>query len=186
MALQDILSAITAEADERISSAQAGHKKLMKEMKEQGERNVLDTQQRLQEQKRRKMTQLKERAEAHAHMISRHALLQKKQELLNDTYDQVVAALVALPKDKMEAFLGHCLKGIHSKGVIRPAKASEAMLKKLAGDKFEMGETVDAQGGFVFVAEKEERDCTFEFLVREALRPSTEVDAAHKLFPSEK
>ncbi len=86
----------------------------------------------------------------------------------------------------MESFLGHCLKSIHVKGTIHPSKASEAILKKLAGDKFEMGKMIDAAGGFVFVAEKEERDCTFEFLVREALRPSTEVEAAHTLFPSDK
>lgn len=186
MALQDILTAIKQEADQRISSAQSEQKKLTKSMKEQRELAILDAQQRINEQKKRKMAQLKERAEAHAHMMSRHALLQKKQELLDDTYSHVIDALADLPKDKMEKFLETCLADIKSKGVIHPAKGSEAMLKKLAGEGQTIGDSIDAKGGFRFVGAKEERDCTLEFLVREVLRPVTEVRIAHELFPSEK
>jgi vacuolar-type H+-ATPase subunit E/Vma4 len=186
MALQDILTAITHEADQRISTAQSDYKQRSKALREQRELAILDAQQRINEQKKRKMTQLKERAEAHAHMISRHALLQKKQELLNDTYSHVIDALADMPKDKMEAFLKTCLSDIKSKGVIHPAKGSEAILKKLAGDDQTIGDSIDARGGFLFIGAKEERDCTFEFLVHEVLRPATEVRIAHELFPSEK
>jgi vacuolar-type H+-ATPase subunit E/Vma4 len=158
----------------------------MKTMKEERELAVLDAQQRIQEQKKRKMAQLRERAESHARMTARHELLQKKQELLNDAYAQVIEALAKLPKDEMETFLKSCLKAIDTEGVIHPAKGSEAMIKKLAGDSFKIGESIDAKGGFRFVSDKQERDYTFEFLVHEALRPSSEVEIAHKLFPSVK
>jgi vacuolar-type H+-ATPase subunit E/Vma4 len=182
MALQDILQAITHEADERIKSAQSEHKKKLKTMRETHELSVLDAQQRINEQKKRKMIQLKERAESHAHMVARHSLLQKKQELLQDVYAQVVDALTNLPKDKMEAFLKRCLDIIEGKGTIHPAKNSEAILKKLAGDGQKMGEAIDAKGGFRFVGEKQECDFTFEFLVKEVLRHQSETEIAPTLF----
>jgi vacuolar-type H+-ATPase subunit E/Vma4 len=182
MALQDILHAITHEADERIKAAQSEHKQKMKASREAHELALLDIQQRINEQKKRKMTQLKERAVGHAHMMLSHSLLQKKQELLKETYDETVEALCAMPAAKQEAFLKQCLEAIDVKGTIHPAKPHAALLKKLAGSDFKVGEPIEAKGGFRFVGDKQERDYTFEFLVLEVLRHATEVDAAHTLF----
>jgi vacuolar-type H+-ATPase subunit E/Vma4 len=184
MALQDILDSIAADADGRIAEAKAEHKKRMKIMHEESEHAVNQKRFQLIEQRDQKKRQLTEKAESHARMVRTKALLAKKQEYMDKMYADVLAALIALPKDKTEKFLEQCLKHIKGKGTILPAKAHEAMLKKMLPDGCEMGKAIDASGGFKFESEKEEHDFTYEFLVHGLLRPQTEVKLAQDLFPA--
>lgn len=184
MALQDILQAITDEADTRISEAQAAHKKTMKEMKDQHDASLSAALSRIRQHKEQRKRQMRSRAEAQARMVSSHALLNRKRQLLDRLYDGVVEGLAKLPAAKADHLLAACIKRLRGKGTIHPSAAHGSHLKKLAGSAFAMGEPVESAGGFRFVGDTEDHDYTFEFLAHRVLRPDTEIDAARRLFPS--
>jgi len=89
MALQDILAAISAQADQKITEARTLHQKHLTQVREVSERNLAKKKQDIALQKEQRKAQLKAKAENHAVMIKRNALLKKKQELLDQMYNQV-------------------------------------------------------------------------------------------------
>ncbi|MDP7247513.1 MAG: hypothetical protein QF741_02715 [Candidatus Peribacteraceae bacterium] len=183
MALQDILTAITQQADQKITDARSVHQKSLTKIREDGERTVAERKQEIARQKEVKKAQIKAKAENAADMHVKNSLLSKKRDLLDKTYDEVVDDLVKLPDDKLEPLMLACLKSITTEGTIQPADKHTALMKKLAdSDKFKMGSTVKAKGGFRFISENREQDCTLEHLVAEVLRPATELEIANSLF----
>lgn len=183
MALQDILDAITKQADAQIAQERSASQKRISALREESERNTAKKKQEIAQQKEERKEQMLKKAEAHSTMTQRNAELQKKQELLDNLYTLVVKQLASMPAESVEALLKHCLKAIKVKGEIHPSKAHRDILKKIApSERFSIGEDVSASGGFVFVSDREEHDCTFEHLVAETLRPATEVETAHALF----
>ena len=185
MALQDILKAIVAEADQQIENERKVHQKKLTTAREQSEQRTAKRKQEIAVQKEKRKDQMRAKSQAHAQMIERNAELKKKQDLLDDLYGQVVKKLSDLPKPDVEEFLKKCIKSIKEKGEIRPSKAHAELLKKIApSEKFKIGEHISSSGGFIFVSEKEEKDFTFEHLVSSYLRPKTEVEIANELFTS--
>lgn len=183
MALQDILTAIVAQSDRQIEDARSRHKKHLSELREKSERVIAKMKQEIAVQKEQKKQQLHAKAETHVAMLKRNSLLQKKQQLLDETYAMVVEKLEKLSASETENLLRACVKQIKGKGTLHPAKGQEAVLKKISpSEQFTMGESMTAKGGFLFVSEKEEQDFTYEHLVSHLLRPQTEVVTAHELF----
>jgi len=183
MALNDILAAIVAQADQQIEDARQRHKKHLSELREKNERAIAKKKQEIAVQKEQKKQQLQAKAETHVSMLKRNALLLKKQQLLNETYAMVVEKLSSLSSAEAESLLRACVKQIKAKGVLHPAKGQEDVLKKIApSEQFTIGDSIKAKGGFLFVSEKEEQNFTYEHLVSHLLRPHTEVDTAHELF----
>ncbi|MBU0766777.1 hypothetical protein KKF55_03270 [Patescibacteria group bacterium] len=183
MALQDILAAITAQADQKIKEARAVHQKNLTKIREQGERTVATKKQEIAAQKEQRKSQLTAKTQNAASMLKRNAKLQKKQELLNKTYSNVVDELSKLPHDQVEPLIRACLKSIRDEGTVHPAKEHEGLVKKLAdASRFQLGEPIKAKGGFVFISKTKERDCTFEHLVSEVLRPMSELEISQLLF----
>jgi len=183
MALQDILAAISAEADKQITDARLVHQKQLTKIREKSERDLATKKQEIVVQKEQRKTQLKAKAENAAAMYERNAELKRKQDLLDRTYNQVIDELTKLSDDKIEPLIRSCLKSIKTKGVIHPAAPHEKLLKKLAdSSKFTVGESIKAKGGFRFVSDTQEQDCTFEHLVAEVLRPGTELEISQTLF----
>jgi len=126
---------------------------------------------------------MKAKAENAADMHVKNSLLSKKRNLLDKTYDEVVDDLAKLPDNKLEPLMRACLKSITTEGTIQPADKHTELMKKLAdSSKFKMGSTVKAKGGFKFISDKQEQDCTLEHLVAEVLRPATELEIANNLF----
>lgn len=183
MALQDILDAITAEADQQIAEARSVHQKALTEMREEGERKTAKRKQEIAVQKEARKEQMSAKAETHASMQKRNAILSKKQVLLDSAYDSVVEKLGTLDAGKVEPLLRACIKQITVNGEIRPAEKHAQLIKKLApSEQFRMGDPVKSVGGFLFVSEKEEQDFTFEHLVQHVLRPATELETSQALF----
>jgi len=110
MALQDILAAISAQADQKITEARTLHQKHLTQVREVSERNLAKKKQDIALQKEQRKAQLKAKAENHAVMIKRNALLKKKQELLDQMYNQVGEKLALLPEKKLEPLVRACLK----------------------------------------------------------------------------
>ena len=183
MALQDILDAITAQADQQIADARKAHQQELTRMREQSERALATKKQETAVQKEEKKTQLRAKAEAYAQARKSSVILKKKQDLLDRAYEQALEKLTALPDEKVEPLLRWCVKQITAKGKIHPSKKHEKLLKKIAPSKqFSLEKATDAKGGFLFESTKQEQDFTFKHLVSEWLRPRTELDTSKKLF----
>ncbi|MFA6259262.1 MAG: hypothetical protein WCX29_01490 [Candidatus Peribacteraceae bacterium] len=183
MPLQDILNAIAQDADTTIAQERAQHQKRLAAMREESERAIAKRKQAMGTQKEERKQQMLRKAQAHSAMLIRNAELRSKRALLDELYNKVVGKLATLTEKETEALLKRCLKSIVIKGAIHPSKSHQNLLKRIApSEQFTVDETIDAAGGFRFIAEREERDCTYEHLVNEYLRPATEIEAAHKLF----
>lgn len=185
MALSHILAAITAEADAAIAAATKAHAAAVKDMSDAHERSVSSIRSTVKHQKSERLHQLKKRAESHTDMMQRHAVLQRKQELLDEFYASATRALVALPAAETERLFTAWIGKLPSNGTIIPSKTHEAILKKLHGSHT-LAPAIHAAGGFRFVSEKEERDYTYEFLVKHLVRPETEIEVAGQLFGTTK
>lgn len=183
MALQDILAAITADADRQIELARAAHQKELTEMREESERTTAKRKQEIAVQKQQKLAQLTAKAETHAASHKRNALLTQKKEILDVVYAKAAEELCSISDSDAEALFRECLKQIKGKGEIHPSKKHADLLKKICpSEQFRMKDATDAKGGFVFISDKEEQDFTFENLIQNILRPRTELSIAHTLF----
>ena len=185
MALQDILDAISAQADQQITDARSAHQKALTQMREASERTLAKRKQEIAAQKEQKKLQLKAKTGAHAEAQKRNAVLTKKQELLDRLFTKITEELAAAPENEVEELLRVCLKKISLKGTIHASKKHSALLKKLApSEQFAMGEDSKSKGGFLFVSDTQDFDFTFEHLVEGTLRPQAELEVSRELFAS--
>jgi vacuolar-type H+-ATPase subunit E/Vma4 len=181
MALPHILATITAEADECIAAAAAAHADAVHAMESSHAQALGAMRNTVKQQKNERLYQLKKRAEGHVDMLTRHAVLQRKQELLEDFYTAVTQALGGLPAHDTGKLLSGWLKRLPEGGTIVPSKKHEAFLKKYAGSR-DIAPAIASSGGFRYIGKTEDRDYTYEFLVRNVFRPDTEVEVSARLF----
>lgn len=185
MALTDILAAISTQADEQIAKERSAHQKRVSLIREESECRIAKRRQEIALQKEERKEQLHMKAVSHSAMTRRNTELKKKQELLDSLYVLILKKLAALPEKEAATLLKYHLQTIRGSGEIRPSKAHENTLTRIApSERFSFGKPIASVGGFLFVSEKEEHDCTFEHLVASYLRPQTEVEAAKSLFSS--
>lgn len=184
MALQDILNAIAKETDDRVQAAQTQQRAKLKELREESERRLLQKRRQIADQKELKMRQIRDKAESHARILQSQEIMRKKQDCMDGLYSEVLSALQNLPKDQLQRFLAGCIAQIDSKGTIYPASQHEEILKSILPPGYTLGTPITCDGGFRFSSNKEEHDFTFEFLISQVLRPTTDVTAALNLFAS--
>ncbi|MDP6561349.1 MAG: hypothetical protein QF793_00310 [Candidatus Peribacteraceae bacterium] len=183
MALQDILAAITAEADKRIAQSRTQHQQSLTQMREESERSLAKKKQEVAISKQKKIDQLTAKAHTHAQAQKRNAVLSKKKELLDAAFAKAAAELAKIDDKEIEPLLRHCIKSIKAKGVIRPSAKHAKLLKKICpSEQFRIEKPTDAAGGFLFVSEKEEQDFTFEHLMEHVVRPAHELSISKTLF----
>lgn len=184
MALQDILDAITAEADQRIADARTAHQKRLSHLREESDRRILKKKQDINAQREEKKRQIRMKGEAAVTVRRRNMFLARKRSLLDAVYAHAEEALVALPEKQLRPLLERCLDLIEEVGTIRPAKVHASLLDTLLHNRLHLtvGAPLDVSGGFLFVSDRAERDCTFATIVREQLRPRTETMAVTQLF----
>ncbi|GEM_PF-573545 len=185
MALQDILDAIVSDANRQIADARTAHQKRLSQLREESDRRLVKKKQDINAQREDKKRQMHMKGEAAMTVHRRNALLSTKRALLDHVYADIERQLAQQPPAKIKPLLQGLLAHIHGTGVIRPAKAHAALLADLlkGNARLTPGEPLQTSGGFVFVSEKEERDCTFATLVNDILRPQTEAAVAGQLFP---
>jgi len=183
MALDDILAAITKETDQRIAAAKEAYRTQLSAMREESDRRLLAKKQEFSNQCNEKEQQMRSKTRTHMSLYRRNSMLLKKQALLEQFYNDVAETISKEKSATLEKFLIACLDQIKEKGELHPTKSHAALLEKIADKKlFTIGKPIDALGGFIFTSETQERNCTFENLVKEQLRPATEVDVAASLF----
>lgn len=183
MALSHILHAITAEADAEIRTLQKKHDDTVHALDSDHATALTNIRQGIAQKKSERLRSLRTRAEGHVNMKKRHAILRRKQEILDALYADVSKSLTTLPPATIEKMITLWVQNLPCAGVIRPSVLHEAFLKKVCGSKHTVSAPVaHISGGFLFESEKIDRDYSFEFLVRELLRPATEINSAHQLF----
>lgn len=183
MALQDILAAITAQADQRITDARTEHQRSLTQLREESERRIAKKKQELAVTKQERMRQLEAKAHTHALAQKRNAVLSAKKDLLDAVYADAIDELSKLGDKDVEPLLRACVKSISEKGAIHPSKKHAELLKKICpSEQFKMEQPTDSKGGFVFVSDRQEQDFTFEHLVEQNLRPQTELDVSKTIF----
>lgn len=184
MSVKHLLQSIAQDADRRVAEAKKSHAERMRALEADHERKLdairKDAQDRLNERKR----SLREKAESLGRIAANKLLLEAKNKEIDAVYASVSDALKGMDKPEIESFFRKALETAGSEGgVIRAAKEHEAIVKKVAGKEFEMGEHLpNASGGFILSTDTQEWNFTFDFLVTQSLRPATEIDAASALF----
>lgn len=181
MAFDDILAAITAHTNEKITLARKEHQVKLSAVRQKNEDDLEDLQKQITEQKEAKKIAMTLKASAKAESIVKNAELSTKQDLLEKFYAAVSVAMGKLDDTALTKVFQKMLSSLPSDGTIHPAKNNVKLLEKLAGTT-KIGEPIDANGGFIFVSTTQERDCTFESVTRHTIRPSSEVTVAHNLF----
>lgn len=183
MAFHDILRALTVATDGRIAKARHEAKVALDETRASFDAATAEKLAFIDSECERKKKNMERQVSAHALMSGRKALMKAKHGLMERTYERALEMLEALDAGKTEALLRALVDACPAGGTIRPTEKHAALVKKLA-DGRTVGETVKGRGGFVFESTTAERDCRYETLVRDVLRPATELSVAETLFPS--
>lgn len=183
MALHDILAAIAAEADKQIAALKAQHERTVADAQSNASRELERITADLRAQQTQKSLQVTRKAKQQAEQIRRNAVLQHKRKTLGAVYASVVDSLSKESDATLEP-LFEALLSRQSGGEILPAKKHAALLKKLIAGKqrFTLGESIDAKGGFLCVSKTREEDCRLESIVHDIVRPRTELAVSAQLF----
>lgn len=183
MAFHDILRALDAEADGRIAAARNATRATIAEARTRSESATADAIASIERSCERERADLVRQATSRSHMLQRQAILKAKHEAMESAYARALEKLARLDDHATTSLLRSLLNVCPEGGVLRPTEAHAAILKKLA-DGREIGAPVKGIGGFVHESASSQRDCRYEILVRDILRPATELRVAETLFPS--
>ncbi len=181
MAFHDIIQALGADTDAAIAAARAKNERELEAMREKTNLSKVDRIAHIERERDRKMKNMERQILAHAQMSGRQAAMSAKHALMGKAYDAALEKLAALSPKQTEELLGKLIDACPADGTLRPTPVHAAIIKKLAGNRT-IGDTVKAAGGFVYESDRADRDCTYEALVRDILRPATELDVAGILF----
>jgi vacuolar-type H+-ATPase subunit E/Vma4 len=182
MAFHDILQALAADADSRVAAARKRQAESLAAARDAFELATADRLAGIRAECERKKKNMERQVTAHAHMSGRQAVMATKHRLMEKAYAAALEKLSTLDAARTEELLKRLLDRCPAGGTIRPAEPHAAIVKKLAAGR-DVGESVKAAGGFVHVSDSAERDCTYETLVHDILRPATELNVASTLFP---
>jgi vacuolar-type H+-ATPase subunit E/Vma4 len=186
MALQDILTAIQAQAQqdaERIQEQAVREKDVMRRRTDD---DIATFEKDLDVQVSEKKRSMTKRTHTMADMERKSQVLRQKRSLMDAVYQELLEKLRTAPQEKIGRLLDSCLSSLHGKkGQIRPAKAHASMIPGLPhfdSKHFSLGEHIDAAGGFIFASDIAEEDFTFERLIADNVRSQKEPEVASLLF----
>lgn len=183
MALQDIMTAITAQADREIAVLRDQHSRRSNDLRECHRAAMDNLKNGMAKQVESRKAQLLLKMQTHAAVERRNRIASVKQEVIDETFKRALDRLSALPEKKVEPLLKACLDQIKDAGVLHPSKKHEPLVRKLVtSDRLTVGAPSDIKGGFRFVGKKSEADFSFEHLLLGVLRPMKEVEVATLLF----
>ncbi len=183
MAFNDILQALATATDAQIAAARTAKQESIAHTREQLDRDTSEKLAFFVSECERKKKNMERQIKAHTQMQGRQAAMTAKHLLMEQVYARVLQQLETMDAARTESFLRRLVEVCPSGGTIRPAKAHAAILQKIAGNRT-IGESITASGGFIYESETSERHCTYDVLVRDILRPATELTVASTLFQS--
>ena len=130
-----------------------------------------------------------ERSRTNGALDSRKTALREKRRVLDAAFELAEKELCALEGEKREALLSLMIReNVKGGETLRPAKPDRARLASLIEKQnpslprpVELGEDIEAGGGFRLLGCGYETDCTFEAMLRD-FRERRESEAARVLF----
>lgn len=180
MALDAILSAISAKNDQLLNDERAAHKQTLASLKQAFEDGLSEMQSRVQKQCDQKKLAMMQKAKTHASMHVTNTELTAKQTILNEVYESVVKEFDALSEKDVTAMLQAMLDKLPNEGILHVGKKQEKILKKIAS-QYTFGNVLD-DSGFILETEEADYDCRITTIVNEQMRPSTEISISQELF----
>ncbi len=185
MGLNEIIKKIKEEADKKI-----------KEIKEKAEQEINKIEKKYQEEIEKKKNQIltlaKEevdkkikQTQIEASSETKNLILSKKQEILDEIYQEVLNELLRLNDEDYLKLLLILIKKCPEKGEIIPAKNREKITEKaILESKKDLNlsyKSLPIKGGFIFSSSDLEIDNSFENLIK-IIREKTEIEVAKILF----
>ena len=139
--------------------------------------------------KAEKAADIIERSRTNGALDSRKTALREKRRVLDAAFELAEKELCALEGEKREALLSLMIReNVKGGETLRPAKPDRARLASLIEKQnsslpcpVELGEDIEAGGGFRLLGCGYETDCTFEAMLRD-FRERRESEAARVLF----
>jgi len=180
MSLQHLLAAIIDQTDREIAQTENAVAKRLAEKKAVSDKALSAHLSSIDEQVTKRKAMLRAKAETHANLSMRSELLTAKQQMIDEVFSAVMEKVSLLPDAEMEPVFRTLLASLPDGGEIRPSKKHAALVQKVAGGR-KIGSPIESKGGFMFISEKEERNCTFEHLVGTELRSKQELMVARSL-----
>lgn len=184
MALTDILNKIKEDAEseaQRISrEADFEIEKIIKE----GSLALKNKKERIIEQARSKIAKSLLNARIDLEREAKEAILQKKYQILDEIFSDVLKSLEKMDKKAYRQWLSKSFKEMpkSAEGSVYAAKKREEETRDFFSDKkIPVAGIIESSGGFKFSAQDFEIDCTFESLIQKA-RQENEMEIINQLF----
>lgn len=183
MALNQLLAAITAQADQQITLIRQEQERTLKAARDEQEIALSAALRSIDVRKRQKMDQVRMKAEQHAAAFHNNTVLRHKRVLLDRIFTSVIRSLAAATDEAIEPLLKRCLT-LAGPGEIRPTERHRKLLQNILPSSCSLGLSVSGEGGFICITEKQEHDFRLETIVQDLLRPVSEILVADTLFSS--
>ena len=193
MVLQDIISKIRSEAKLEVERIKKEGKKKVKEIKEENAKKVKAEKERLINQAKQEAENMISQARYKAYAQAKSLILRKKQEIIDQVYNQALDYLAKLDDNAYVNLITHFIKQLPDirdlpagkSGIIIPVKGKEDLTKKAlvqSGRKYALAsKSIEGIGGFIFQSAKFEIDNTFTTLIK-LIRDKTEIEVSKILF----
>jgi vacuolar-type H+-ATPase subunit E/Vma4 len=182
MSLANLLDAITAQANDEIAAFKQASDNRLAAAKTHHAMAISECQGAILTQVEQRKTMLRAKSETHANLQGRSAVLKARQAIIDEMFQSALEKLSALPEQKVENLLMRLLSALPSKGIVRPTVKHAGIIKRLLQNSaLQIGEPINASGGFLFQNDIQERTCTFEHLVQNELRSAKELWVAKQL-----
>ncbi|PID70353.1 hypothetical protein CSB37_03130 [bacterium DOLZORAL124_38_8] len=180
MALQDILKKVLEEASKKVSAIELETKEeisLIQSQIEALEKEELDA---LKEEHAARLLSVKENSETNSRRKQKQIELAAKCSVLESALDSFYAYLVELSDNEYESILKVLASGIEGSGkVLVPANRLAVTKNVLNG--FEIEESSDIKGGFIFKGDSLSVDNSFKNIVYSEYKTAIESFFAPKL-----
>lgn len=176
MALSDITNSILAQAKEEANLLVQKAKEEALQKKEEATVKAQKIQENTLAQAEKKAIQVKTKAKSLARMEARSSFVQKKRELLNEVKETTLKKLLEMPSAEQKKFLQNLFDSIDfTNGVIFPSKNQKKEISEIihqSKHNYTLGETIDAQGGFIIEDGAVSINATFEHIVAQTFSKS--------------
>ena len=191
MALQDILSTISAKAQEEIKKIEQETTDALARIKEETQREIAKIEQEHQAKARALADEALRRTRMHARAEIKSAVLRKKRQVLDAFFENVKQKLKELDEQQKTSLFQKLAKtlpaSLHNATIIT-SPSDEKILKHAlshAGLAYQIEVRETAQPGFVLLSPNVEISHTYEEIIKR-MREDIETDVAKILFEHEK
>lgn len=185
MALEDILKKIKKETEEKIKKIEEEAKEEIKKIEENYHKKIEMKKNEILSEVKEEVNKKIRQAQINISLETKNLILLKKQEILENLYQEVLNDLSNLNEKDYLKLISLLIKKCPEKGEIIPAQGKEEITQRAILESKKnltlSDKSLPIKGGFVFSSENLEIDNSFENLIK-IVREKTEIEVAKILF----